>query len=131
MFEEPLKWEFLDRPLRSYTNQFKNYKSAIDALFNELRGTFGVHHTLVSKCFLRHVVMTKNFGSLAVMAFASKLRSALIKLTYLSAACATVQFKDARNETWFEDQIVEDVTLIATHVSQYLNNSLVRRLIHY
>ncbi|CAO4386956.1 unnamed protein product [Caenorhabditis nigoni] len=123
-FEKPIEWNFLDRPLRSYTNQFKNYKSATDALFNELRETFGVHHKSVSTCFLRNVVSTKNFNNLPVMAFVSKLRSELIKLTYLSAACATVQFKDARNETWFEDQIVEDVTLIATHVSQYLNNSL-------
>ncbi|CAO4386954.1 unnamed protein product [Caenorhabditis nigoni] len=123
--KEPLEWDFLNRKLYSYRNQFKNYDNAIDALFNELRGKRSFEQEVYDFCFLKHVFLSKNFNNLPVMAFASKLHNELIKLTYLAATCNTVIFKEeAKNDTWLEKLIVEDVTRIATHVSQYLNNSL-------
>ncbi|PIC20610.1 hypothetical protein B9Z55_025748 [Caenorhabditis nigoni] len=126
IFEEPLSWDFLNRQLYSYRNQFKNYDNAIDAFFNELRGKRSFEQAVYGVCFLKHVVLSKNFNNLPVMAFAFKLHNELIKLTYLAATCATVRYKEeAKDQKWMENMIVKDVTLIATHVSRYLNNSLV------
>ncbi|PIC20613.1 hypothetical protein B9Z55_025749 [Caenorhabditis nigoni] len=124
--KEPLTSNILNRQLYSFTNQFKNYDNAIEALFIELRGKRSFEQVAYDYCFLKHVVLSKNFNNLPVMAFASKLHNELIKLTYLAATCTTVKYKEgAKNKTWSEKEIVNDVNRIATHVSQYLNDSLI------
>ncbi|PIC20603.1 hypothetical protein B9Z55_025744 [Caenorhabditis nigoni] len=121
---EPLRSNIPDRQLNSFTNRYENYENAIDALFNELRGGRTSENSLYEICFLKHVVLSKNFDNHLVMAFASHLQNVLIKLTHLAATCATVRYEETKHIEQYQDEIVNKVTLIASHASMYLNNSL-------
>ncbi|CAO4386952.1 unnamed protein product [Caenorhabditis nigoni] len=125
------KRDILSEKLYCFTQRYPHYKGAIHALFTELRMKASINYNpfevdKYSKCLLKHIFLSFNFDHRAIAAFADKLRNELVKLTQQAATCATVVYKkDEKAIEQYQNQFVNNLTLIATHVSQYFNNSLI------
>ncbi|PIC20606.1 hypothetical protein B9Z55_025746 [Caenorhabditis nigoni] len=131
LIRNQFKRDILSEQLCSFTQQYFYYKDAIKALFNELRTKASIENNQWEdnkpsmNCLLKHLFLSFNFNHRAMVAFADKLRNELINLTQHAAICATIMYKkDEEAIEQYQNVIVNDITRIGTHVSQYFNNSL-------
>ncbi|CAO4386951.1 unnamed protein product [Caenorhabditis nigoni] len=122
---ENVRKNLINEPLNTFTNQYKDYREAIHALFDELKEKRLLQNTTQEKCLLTELVTRVNFDHGRARLYAYRLHHELIKLSKLAGICAAVMFEDdAKAMEVYETEITKNVSRIAAHASQYLNDSL-------
>ncbi|CAO4386925.1 unnamed protein product [Caenorhabditis nigoni] len=128
LISEPIRKILLKEPLNPFPNEYENYQEAAKHLFDELKVKDLIDSAIDenSKCLLKQMVTMANFRYSAIQYFGYQLESQLILLSKVASMCGSILYKDdAEGLETYEERITSHVARIATHVSQYLNNSLI------
>ncbi|GMR56058.1 hypothetical protein PMAYCL1PPCAC_26253, partial [Pristionchus mayeri] len=120
--------EVLNEDLHVFNRYFTTHRKAVQAFFKELRirASIETMENDEESCILRALIRTSNFNYPAIEAFALKLEMQLIEVTCIAGICVNVIYRgDARSIDKYTKQIVDNVILISSYTSKWLNDSLI------